>query len=1349
VKNPVPVPTVVSSLETLTSTISTTEGPSGQGEILSVLAARAPAPIISVERQEKILADYVEMLGDLCRPKADGSPNDYAVKHGLSPEFQATLVSEAKEILKHVPTMRDTRDPWRRAMGRTVLWNGQPFQDRKSVKNQKFTCEEYVEFWNENSLPGEKGEGPAAYDCIFIRPGNPNKWNCLLGYSVTAEFDSKIIEGQVVSGIRHEDDRLAVLAYFEGHGWGHKEDSGSSHEPDKGLWSLKYQIPCEPISYNEKEQFGEIIHAEICARIEIRSKQDLRWKMVDPIINRSIQLQHLPRWKNESRVRQARKSVLTQGNAINFDWCREIVAARDAAKAAKLSREAAAKVAAAELREAQGLPPIDPSSIDGVPLDDRLRQARRLVTGQGGLGPAVTGQTGGTHTFKVIQACRRCGLDRKETHAFLMAEWDHLCSPPWGASDLWTKIEHCWDSGRGEAGSSLRRRLSSPSTFDAVSGITEFDLGDVGQGGTTDTEQTTSPCPVSRTFSLDREIAKDGTAVDGTPDIDVALSHTPSSVAKAGGVMDKWWGGVNNPSKVTKLHVGGLPVMVWAALHHKLTVIESPCGTQKSRAYFEMVRYLLRLGLRVVIVVPGQSLSQDLARQINEGLEAQFHIQSHMDVGVDWTGSLVVCINSVAKVRRFTAVEKSGVQEFGLGEKPKKEKVKDHPVSLLIIDEFGELNDCRVGALILKARMADAVHAAMRDLCINAEKIVACQAHSEVDDLSCLVFEWCNWGGKKAKPNADWHLIVNSFHHLKPDVYVGASKNRIRKERLKSWRKGVRSISSFSTVVDSQLESNLWAVNVMSEMAGFDVGPFCGPGYVLAREPAAKLPELVALLSEKGLTLDQVRPPSILINKVTRKNPEVKAFLANPNQEILKVAAVFHTASIKSGFSIYVPCAVFAQLQAGKGPDYKGLHQMVLRCRLPVDNCIHLSILGQCKPKSTDENWWHAHFTRLNADTEKFMGDGSGKNGPTYRLERRDDGEVYLTDLNDELVWALAKAQSRRQARIDISDKRDDMGNVVEWGVLCDFWRRSPEEGGCGFTVIPMYRSEEEASWTVPVEEQKAQDKIEKTRSSDTRINESRKVADARIISREEADRLRKDHLAGGEETHYEIESCDLRYRYGLEKLTTDDVEWDRKHGDELAVFAQMKAVRNHSDKVKEVRLEWDSPILVHHDHKPSKAARLNAIMDELGLSDLHAAATSGYEIPNLSLMLEQRGEDQEVLHEDFGISWQESDKEKNRYTIAFLRHCGIRTLETRKRANGRAHKRKVNPEWLAMMDQKSELMVLRMVDPDKAKEKWEEIESKALGTHIPIESPAETQRKYEEFLQAILDESPTMIVNT
>lgn len=1282
--------------------------------------ALGQAPGLSPERQAKLLADYETTLREMAKDE------EYRAKHHLYEKRIQILLGKAKKVFAVLRDMKTTCDEWPRAIGETQVWNGAASQKRGTVNNHFFeNAAKYATWFAGNSAIGVKGSGPCVYDCLFVERGAPNKYACLASYTITIDFDSDIIEGEVVAAIRSWEEFEKVLAWIQSKGWGCKVHSTSSHNPAKGKWCLKIQIPCEPISYLERYAFGGIMHEEICELLGIAGKEDPRWKMVDPIIRLSIQLQHVPRWQTkagttaEDRQRQAILAYVIEGNAIQFDSYRAILADRQAKADQKKADAKKAVEAMEEARRQRGLPVEDPTDlVESTDLAAKLDRAEKLLAA---LGPAVEGQGGDTTTFKAIMIGKRCGLTL-EQYLPLLLRWNATCSPPWSDSALESKARRGYNASRVEEGSALRRTFASPTLLDAVRGIQEIDLG-----ADSDTEQTTSPVGFSEGGVTRNSLNKEKQN-RVTPEDPVA-----QGARGKGGLFDRWWGGIANPTKVTALHQAALPVLTWEGLTCKLTVQDSPCGTQKTRSYTELVRYCLRLRMRVVIPVPSQSLSQDLANYLNEGLPKECRIQSHMDPVVDWTGSVVCCIHSLHKVKLWSAVEPTGVQELSLDEEnPAPAPTIKHPLHLLIWEEFGELNDTRTDSLIRKARRCDSLHKAAIDLSAAAERILACQAHAEVEDLECLIFDWLRWGGKRAA-EADWELISNDFHILRPDIYVGACRKRVRKNMTIARKKGQKIMASFSTVDDSILEANLFAVDWMNDHAPFDVSPFCGPGLTLAREPADKLPELVSELAKFGLTLDEIRPRLLLVHRKSKDDACV-AFLKDPNGELHRYDGIFHTATIKSGFSIFAPMAVFAFLRAGFGPTSTGLHQMVLRCRLPLNNCIHVCIEGHVKQRSGSSKWWFRYLTRLNAETETLM------EGFAYRLERADDGTVYLVDFDKELVMAEAKRLARHHRRAAIDDIRNDLGEVIEWGVLTSFWR------SCGWNVIPMYQMELMDSLEMTVEEEKTEKKVEANRKTEIKKDSDRKTAYAKIKPKRETDMMRKNHRRDPQ-SHHEIESADIRWRYGLETLTPEDVAWHRKYGKAAAAYAMGMALKRDPQKVKANLADWEGPVTVHHTHKPAKAQRIFDWLAALGVSDPEQAAAAQYELPSLGVLLYNEEQEQENMDVDFGLTWKEEDMMGNRMTIGLLKLVGIKTLPSQRRENGKqVWKRVIDPESVATMNKKTALMILRLIDPEKAREEWDALEARALALDTPMIA-APTAEETAAFLAALVGDEGFIIL--
>jgi hypothetical protein len=85
-------------------------------------------------------------------------------------------------------------------------------------------------------------------------------------------------------------------------------------------------------------------------------------------------------------------------------------------------------------------------------IRDRVVRARRYL---GALPPAISGQHGDLHTFRVC--CRMVrGFALSDTEALaLLAEWNARCQPPWSERDLLDKLRRARRYGREPIGGLL------------------------------------------------------------------------------------------------------------------------------------------------------------------------------------------------------------------------------------------------------------------------------------------------------------------------------------------------------------------------------------------------------------------------------------------------------------------------------------------------------------------------------------------------------------------------------------------------------------------------------------------------------------------------------------------------------------------------------------------------------------------------------------------------------------------------------------------------------------------------------------------------------------------------------
>lgn len=95
---------------------------------------------------------------------------------------------------------------------------------------------------------------------------------------------------------------------------------------------------------------------------------------------------------------------------------------------------------------------VDLSSYRGV---DRVERARRYARH---VDPAVSGQSGHDHTYRVACTVAR-GFALSEPEAIsVLSEWNARCEPPWSSGDLRRKIQQALACGTDSTGYLLERR---------------------------------------------------------------------------------------------------------------------------------------------------------------------------------------------------------------------------------------------------------------------------------------------------------------------------------------------------------------------------------------------------------------------------------------------------------------------------------------------------------------------------------------------------------------------------------------------------------------------------------------------------------------------------------------------------------------------------------------------------------------------------------------------------------------------------------------------------------------------------------------------------------------------------
>jgi hypothetical protein len=94
--------------------------------------------------------------------------------------------------------------------------------------------------------------------------------------------------------------------------------------------------------------------------------------------------------------------------------------------------------------------------------ESAVDRARTWLAGQA---PAVEGQGGDAHTYKVACGLRDMGVSEAQA-VDLLAVWNAKCSPPWTPEELGTKARNAYNFGQNEPGA----RAALPQDFPVISG---------------------------------------------------------------------------------------------------------------------------------------------------------------------------------------------------------------------------------------------------------------------------------------------------------------------------------------------------------------------------------------------------------------------------------------------------------------------------------------------------------------------------------------------------------------------------------------------------------------------------------------------------------------------------------------------------------------------------------------------------------------------------------------------------------------------------------------------------------------------------------------------------------------
>ena len=101
----------------------------------------------------------------------------------------------------------------------------------------------------------------------------------------------------------------------------------------------------------------------------------------------------------------------------------------------------------------------DSPSIGGV---DPLRAADRAVGYLRDAAPALEGQGGDTHTYKIFQALKDMGCTLDQAVMLADEHWNDRCEPPWSLDELLKLADHAYKYGREQPGCSAPEAIFEP-----------------------------------------------------------------------------------------------------------------------------------------------------------------------------------------------------------------------------------------------------------------------------------------------------------------------------------------------------------------------------------------------------------------------------------------------------------------------------------------------------------------------------------------------------------------------------------------------------------------------------------------------------------------------------------------------------------------------------------------------------------------------------------------------------------------------------------------------------------------------------------------------------------------------
>lgn len=639
------------------------------------------------------------------------------------PDTDNTIVDpsqvKAAKVAAHIAALhaalatppQDSRSPWSCTTSRMKRGVEGPVQDPGMAARRQWSGLEELAAWlRQESKIGPKHEQACMHAGIAEWPGDTHKTNCAGVQCLIWDLDG---------AVKTAEEYARWENWLESKGC-HVRLSSASHDPAAGDWRPKAVMLLDTtVTYDEAAYIAHELRYELAPVLDISptatrimggKKKLVIDILIDPVVERSMQVELVPAWRDEARRAQAIMPHVHHGPSLR---CAPYLERMRAAHEVELERQAALEEAKRSSSESGSNIEVD---VTATPLDHRRCRAADLLRRHG---PAVEGAGGHDHTWGAVLIGVRCGLSAEEFWP-LFCVWNSACTPPWPEYQLRRRLEDGYRATTATPGSALAPVDELTDLLGELGGLAEFDLG--GEVVAVDAAANTDPTDLS--------VREDGEVADGIfPDDWVIREPYRRQDHRS---PDTAW-----QPLVTEVCVAQLPEVTLADLCARVTYRRSTYGTSKNRSLERMVRELAGdPQKRVVCVVHRRSLARRIA--------AAWGLPVYLDSNESTLrGSCVVCIDSAPRLA-------------------------EGPVDLLIVDESEQVVRHMMQGPMRRARRTGEAWSALRDLASRSARQIWQDA-----DLGGLTIRCVRslLGWKKAEQR-DEHTMVNTWAPPRPDVHA-------------------------------------------------------------------------------------------------------------------------------------------------------------------------------------------------------------------------------------------------------------------------------------------------------------------------------------------------------------------------------------------------------------------------------------------------------------------------------------------------------------------------------------------------------------------------------------------------